>query len=94
MSILPKTPLIDEDGEIANLGDAFFDNAIRCGGFGSDVEAHAFLIRRDELARIADDVGPSREAWDALSPKQPGFEARFALTMEDSTARVRAVAAE
>lgn len=94
MSILPKTPLTDDDGEVAELGDNFFNNAIRFSDFANDREAHAFLARRDQLARIADDLGMSREAWEALLPNKPGFEDRFSRILEETAARVRAVAAE
>jgi len=94
MSTLPKTPLTDEDGEVGDLGDDFFDHAVRVGDFGSLEASEAFLIRREKLARLAEDLGMSREAWDALSPGKPGLEERFAKRLEEAAARARGMAAE
>lgn len=87
---------IAADSDNPELGDEFFDNAVRVADFGSLKESEAFLTRRDKLARLAQDLGMSRDAWDALSPNKPGLEERFAKRLEDAAAAVRGmtVAAE
>jgi hypothetical protein len=85
---------IADDLDARELNGDFFAEAIHVGDFESPLAARAFLLKRHQLSSIAADLGMGREAWDALFPNDPGFEERFARMLEESAAKVRAVAAE
>ena len=50
--------------------------SVYAGDFGSFAESHAFLMRREEILRVAESKGLTREMFLPLLPNKPGFEDR------------------
>ena len=73
--------MIDDEGEVRELTEEDFVWFVKSEDFGGFLAANAFLDRREEILRAAEDAGIPREAFLALAPSKPGFEERVAAAI-------------
>jgi hypothetical protein len=73
--------VVDDEGEARELTDEDFVWMVRAEDFGGFIEANAFLDRREEILRAAEQAGIPREAFLELEPSKPGFEDRVAAAI-------------
>ena len=78
MAYKDRPPLTDADGEAREATAEDFLWAVDTADFQNHDVALAFLLRREELFRAAEQAGLEREAFLPLSPGKPGFEDRVA----------------
>jgi hypothetical protein len=76
MAIIPRAPVVDDEGEARELTDEDFLWMAHAGDFGGFEGVHAFLDRRTAILRAAEAFGVPEEAFLGMEPLKPGFEAR------------------
>ena len=75
-------PLTDADGEAREATTEDFLWSVETSDFPDHAAAIAFLMRREELFRVADASGLEREISLPFAPSKPGFEDRLCVALE------------
>ena len=75
-------PLTDADGEAREVTAEDFVWAVETSDFPDHNAAIAFLMRREELFKVAEASGLERDVFLPFEPSKPGFEDRLRAALE------------